>query len=62
MFHMSLIMCLWTFIKTKSIQTMLYDKGYYIDCEFTLSRKIAVKSLMTNPNTNIRDYGIPQKL
>ena len=28
-----------------------YDKGYYIDCEFTLSRKIAVKSLMTNPNT-----------
>ena len=37
-----------------------YDKGYYIDCEFTLSRKIAVKSLMTNPNTNIRDYGIPQ--
>ena len=33
---------------------------YYVDCEFTLSKNIAVKSLMVNPNTNIREYGIPQ--
>ena len=33
---------------------------YYIDCQFTLSKNVAVKSLLTNPNTNIRDYGIPQ--
>ena len=33
---------------------------YYVDCEFTLSKQIAVKSLMVNPNQNIRDYGIPQ--
>lgn len=34
--------------------------GYQIDCEFTMSKYTAVKSLLTNPNTNIRDYGIPQ--
>lgn len=34
--------------------------GYYIECEFTMSKNVAVKSLMVNPNTNIRDYGIPQ--
>lgn len=34
--------------------------GYYIECEFTLSKYVATKSIMTNPNTNIRDYGIPQ--
>ena len=34
--------------------------GYYIDCEFTMSKYYSTKSLMTNPNTNIRDYGIPQ--
>lgn len=34
--------------------------GYQIDCEFTMSKFSAVKSLLTNPNTNIRDYGIPQ--
>ena len=33
---------------------------YYVSCEFTMSKNIAVKSLMVNPNTNIRDYGIPQ--
>ena len=38
------------------------DIGYYIVGEFTLSKKIATKSLMVNPNTNIRDYGIPQNL
>ena len=34
--------------------------GYYIVGEYTLSKNVATKSLMTNPNTNIRDYGIPQ--
>ena len=34
--------------------------NYYVDCEFTMSKNIATKSLMVNPNTNIRDYGIPQ--
>lgn len=33
---------------------------YYVVEEYTLSKDIAVKSLMTNPNTNVRDYGIPQ--
>ena len=35
-----------------------YD--YYIVGEFTMSKWTSTKSLMTNPNTNIRDYGIPQ--
>ncbi len=35
--------------------------GYYIECEFTMSKYISTKSLMVNPNSNIRDYGIPQK-
>ena len=34
--------------------------GYFIECEITMSKNIAVKSLMVNPNSNIRDYGIPQ--
>lgn len=34
---------------------------YYIECEFTMSKYMSVKSLMVNPNSNIRDYGIPQK-
>lgn len=33
---------------------------YYFACEFSLSKFVATKSLMTNPNSNIRDYGIPQ--
>ena len=33
---------------------------YYIDCEFTMCKYVSTKSLMVNPNTNIRDYGIPQ--
>lgn len=36
------------------------NSAYYIECEFTMSKKIGTKSLLTNPNTNIRDYGIPQ--
>ena len=34
---------------------------YYVECEYNLSKNVATKSLMVNPNTNIRDYGIPQK-
>lgn len=34
---------------------------YFITAEYTLSKNVATKSLMVNPNTNIRDYGIPQK-
>ena len=37
------------------------NNSYYIVGEFSLSRSIAVKSLMVNPNTDIRDYGIPQQ-
>lgn len=33
---------------------------YYFECEFTLSKEIATKSVMVNPDTDIRDYGIPQ--
>ena len=36
------------------------NSDYYIVGEFTMSKKTAVKSLLTNPNSNIRDYGIPQ--
>lgn len=35
--------------------------GYFVDCEFTMSKQVAVKSLFTNPNSIIRDYGIPQE-
>ena len=38
------------------------DYGLYIVGEFTLSKKVATKSLMVNPNNNIRDYGIPQNM
>ena len=34
---------------------------YLVECEYSLSKNVATKSLMVNPNTNIRDYGIPQK-
>ena len=34
--------------------------GYYMTAEVSMSKKVATKSLITNPNTNIRDYGIPQ--
>ena len=36
------------------------DFGYIIECEITMSKYVSTKSLMVNPNTNIRDYGIPQ--
>ena len=35
--------------------------GYFINAEITMSKYVSTKSLMTNPNSNIRDYGIPQK-
>lgn len=34
--------------------------NYFIDCEINMSKWISTKSLMVNPNSNIRDYGIPQ--
>ena len=37
------------------------DICYFIECEFNICKYISTKSLMTNPNTNIRDYGIPQQ-
>ena len=33
---------------------------YYIEAEITMSRYVSLKSMMVSPNTNIRDYGIPQ--
>ena len=36
------------------------NDGYYIEAEITMSKYTTVKSIMVNPNTNIRDYGIPQ--
>ena len=37
------------------------DFDYFIECEITMAKWVSAKSLMVNPNTNIRDYGIPQK-
>lgn len=40
-----------------------YDINYYeyfINGEFTLSKAVATKSAMISPNSNIRDYAIPQ--
>ena len=36
------------------------EEGYYVEGEFSLSKSVAVKSLMVNASRNIRDYGIPQ--
>ena len=36
------------------------DFNYYIESEISMSKYVSTKSLMVNPNTNIRDYGIPQ--
>lgn len=55
-------------INNMSVQFYLnedtYNNGnqynYYCECEITMSKYVATKSLLTNPNTNIRDYGIPQ--
>lgn len=36
------------------------DFGYQISAEFTLAKAITTKSTNVSPNTNVRDYGIPQ--
>ena len=36
------------------------DFDYFVECEFTLCKYVSTKSMLVNPNTNIRDYGIPQ--
>lgn len=38
-----------------------YDK-YYIESEIVITKSVATKSIMTNPDTNIRNYNIPQNL
>ena len=47
-----------TFYQNESKYVDLFN--YYIDCEFNMSKAISTKSMMVSPNTNIRDYGIPQ--
>ena len=47
-----------TFVQNETKNINLFN--YYIDCEFNMSKYVSTKSLMVNPNTNIRDYGIPQ--
>ena len=47
-------------INNVSLDMLPNESGYFIMGEFTLSKQIALKSTMVNPNTNIRDYGIPQ--
>lgn len=36
------------------------ETGNFISGEFTMAKEFSVKSVLTNPNTNIREYGIPQ--
>lgn len=36
------------------------NNAYFIKGEYSLSKNVATKSILTNPNTNVRDYGIPQ--
>lgn len=47
-----------TFVQNET--NLLNNFGYYIDCEFNMSKAVSTKSLLVNPNSNIRDYGIPQ--
>ena len=46
------------FTQNESSEVGEFD--YFIECEITMSKWFSTKSLMVNPNTNIRDYGIPQ--
>ena len=48
-------------INNVSMDFSINEDGYYIDCEFAMSKWVSTKSIMVNPNTNIRDYGIPQQ-
>lgn len=43
-----------------SLNEELGEMGYFVNGEYTMCKYISTKSLMVNPNTNIRDYGIPQ--
>ena len=45
---------------TQNETSVANDFGYFLECEITMSKYVSTKSLMVNPNTNIRDYGIPQ--
>ena len=36
------------------------EDGYKVIAQFTMSLNVSTKSVLTSPNTNIRDYGIPQ--
>lgn len=47
-------------INNVSLDFSQNESLYYIVAEITMSKAIAVKSLMINANSNIRDYGIPQ--
>ena len=47
-------------INNVSLDFAMNENGYYISGEFTMCKYVSTKSLMVNPNTNIRDYGIPQ--
>ena len=47
-------------VNNLSLNCSQNENGYLIECEYTMSKQFAVKSMMVNPNTNIRDYGIPQ--
>lgn len=46
------------FYQCESDEDTLFN--YFIDCSFTMSKNVATKSALVDPNTNIRDYGIPQ--
>ena len=45
---------------TQNENVIANEFNYFIDCEITMCKYISTKSLMVNPNTNIRDYVIPQ--
>lgn len=49
------------FTQDESRQATPNEFEYFIDCEITMSKYVSTKSMMVNPNTNIRDYGIPQQ-
>ncbi len=48
-------------INNVSLTFVQNENGYFIDCEFSMSKWVSTKSIMVNPNTNVRDYGIPQQ-
>lgn len=47
-----------TFIQNES--NTADNFAYFIDCQFTMAKYVSTKSMLVNPNTNVRDYGIPQ--